>query len=268
MPKKMTEEEWKNIDFGTFVSIKEGQETKIKFLTGFWYFQKGEEDFLGNEMRFEGWSAKITLPPDTEERVLTGQIGLQRAMKQEMKDNLISLDDLEEKEPIFIVRRNTKYEWNVRFIKFGIDDKAKTVEKDEDMINDELDLTDRISNILNTVLKDEKSIKKTVAVPLIQMSLKGEDKKDIESALDEVLEGDEYLEKKGDIFKNDKDNEAEIKAEIRKLVKSNKEGVVEKEAIGRMMKGIFGCSEELFLKLLDEMKEINVKGDALEYVYT
>ena len=271
MPKKMTEDEWKNIDFGTFVSIKEGQETKIKFLTGFWYFEKGEEDFLGNELRFEGWSAKISLPPDTEERSLTGQLGLQRAMKQEMKDNMISLDDLEEKEPIFNVRRNTKYEWNVKFIKFGLDDKkekmAKVVENDEDMVSDDLDLVDKISNILISVLTDEKSIKKAVAVPLIQMTLKNEKKEDIVKALAEVLEGDEYLEKKDDIMKNDKEEEAGVKMEIRKLVKANQDGVVIKKDIQRLMKSIFGVSETLFDKLLGQMKEVEVKGDTLEYVY-
>jgi len=119
MPRKMTQAEWDSMDFGSYVSLKEGQKACIKFLTGFWLYQKGEENPIGDEVRWNQWLAEINIVPNEERKLLIGQLGLRRALKKEMAIRNISLDDLENKQPIFTIQRDSMYDWTVRFEGFA-----------------------------------------------------------------------------------------------------------------------------------------------------
>lgn len=120
MPRKMSDDEFENLEFlGTYLTIREGQKATLEFQTGFWYYEKGEEDAAGTPAMFDGWQSIVKLMPAMDKKVLTCQMSLQQAMKVVMRANGITLEDLELKKPVFNIQRNARSDWQVIFKGFG-----------------------------------------------------------------------------------------------------------------------------------------------------
>lgn len=264
MPRKMNEEDWNKLDFpGQFLTLKEGQSARVEFLTGFWYFEKGEENFIGQREKFGGWRAKVILPPDQDEKIMTGQVSLQRALKEEIKNNNLSLDIFDTKRPIFKIRRINKFDWDVKFEGFGEDEEIEKENKKNITDTDEFALKEEIVQILISALRETKFIKKMFVKNLVKLklpqSLKNKD--GIDDMIDDIILNDpRFFETNNEVMLRFSDDD--IINEIKTLISSNEDKKAKKSVIFDLMSGVYYLSESDFNRLIKKGK-IKEEGDML-----
>jgi len=252
MPRKMNSEDWDKIDFpGQYLTLKEGQGARVEFLTGFWFFEKGEENFLGQKEKYGGWRTKVILPPDDDEKIMTGQTTLQRALKEEIRKNNLSFDIFDTMRPIFKIRRVDKYNWEVKFEGYGekpIEDKKEGKRGD---IGTHLSLKEEIVKILISTLKETKTIKKMFIKNLVKVKLSPElkQREEVDEIIDDILQNDpRFFEMNNEVMLRFSDDD--IIKEIISLIGSNDDKRAKKSVIFDLIAGVYNLTETEFDELV------------------
>lgn len=266
----MQKADFDNLEFsGFFLSFEEGQEAIVKFLTGFWYFDKGEEDFSGMKARYPIWAAKVCLWPSTEEKQLVGTQGLLKVLKREMTRSGVTLDDLESKQPKFHIRRIDKYTWDVSFK--GYDQTKVDAGNDvgimelENEIEEELDenILSEVEEVILAELEGKKELKKSKLVPLVMYKLELDQKKAkryIDQALKDNLAD---IDLRGDtITYKVVVNEDEIQNNMVEMIKAN-DGKFNIRDLKRLMMGAHNIDETTFNNILKSTKDLAVIEDTV-----
>jgi len=243
MPRKMNNEDWNNLGYqGRYLNLKEGDNVEVVFLTGFWYFDKGEEDFFGRVNKYGGWKAKVRLVGMTDEKILSGQTGLRKKLKEIFEKNKLSPDILDKDKPIFYLERLNKYDWDVEFKGYADDDITN-----QDSVGQSLE--SKVNKIMLDILKDG-SVKKVFMKNLVKVKLNDDSVKigDIEKVISDILKNDpRFVENNNEISLRYTDED--IINNIKTLVVANGK-MADKNDIFDIVVKDYGISKDKFEELI------------------
>jgi len=281
----LTEEEWDSLDFlGDYITIREGQQVLVQFESGIWTISEGEPDLNDRTAKFDIMQAVVTLLPSGERKILNCQKLLTITLKRVLKENKIPIKALENKKPIFLIRRNDLYGWYIEFRGFNTEEKSKTEYgtnnefknefKTESSINSGNET--KIKNEIVNILEEEGEILLSTLVPVLKEKTKINNEDYIRSVITKLInEGSiiKYNETKKVVeLKNTNQDrqktemEQEIEEQIQKIIKSDG-GRSNKEDIISLVSSVLNKDRKYIESVLNNMNNIYEENGILVVNY-